>query len=354
MTTTYAPVPLHHLPRGLTVVAAGHRDEFNTAYAAFRELVTRHLVAGDAIEETVLAAVWGELYRRHIRPLHEQVDVAQAQARETRLQMSAYETQAEARREADTAALLRRRLQAERRDKALRDAVRARDGDQCRYCGTEVALGAGGGAVLDHITPDLAAGADNLVTACRPCRRRKRNRTPQAAGMSLRLPPTSPHLITESEREESMTTTANEAGQTQPPGRVRLTVTYPEGTTAEVAWSAVAEEPTPDELAEMIKTLAPDLDPANIQVVRPPSRPPLAEHAPYQPLIELPFWGSDEHGNRVTVSKDVDGIRFHSSGVGGVVMSWGQAEEIALAVLRGCGRKAGAESIGPSSELEKL
>lgn len=64
----------------------------------------------------------------------------------------------------------------------LRSVVWARDAGACRYCG-------GAGDHLDHVVPVAAGGAaeiDNLVCACRPCGRRKRDRTPEQAGMSLR------------------------------------------------------------------------------------------------------------------------------------------------------------------------
>lgn len=76
----------------------------------------------------------------------------------------------------------------ELRDRELRAAVRARDGDRCRYCGTQVNWSdrrSGRGGVLDHVVPDVAAGADNLVVACRACNTRKGHRTPEAAGMRL-------------------------------------------------------------------------------------------------------------------------------------------------------------------------
>jgi 5-methylcytosine-specific restriction endonuclease McrA len=76
----------------------------------------------------------------------------------------------------------------ELRDRELREAVRGRDGDCCRYCGIEVKWQdrkSPKGGVLDHVRPDLAAGADNLVVACRACNTRKGKRTPEAASMQL-------------------------------------------------------------------------------------------------------------------------------------------------------------------------
>lgn len=71
------------------------------------------------------------------------------------------------------------------------DAVRARDGNTCRYCGKSVnwndRRGPDGGT-YDHIIPDGPTTVDNLVVCCRACHSRKGGRTPQEAGMRL-LPP---------------------------------------------------------------------------------------------------------------------------------------------------------------------
>jgi 5-methylcytosine-specific restriction endonuclease McrA len=86
---------------------------------------------------------------------------------------------------------VQRAKQAELRDRELLAAVRRRDGDCCRYCGTKTRWAdrrSGAGMVLDHIDPATAAGAMNLVIACRSCNSRKGNRTPEAAAMTV-LPP---------------------------------------------------------------------------------------------------------------------------------------------------------------------
>lgn len=80
----------------------------------------------------------------------------------------------------------------ELKDKDLRAAVKARDGDRCRYCGDPVKWAdrrSAKGGVLDHVDPDRAAGAANLVVACRSCNARKKNCTPEGAGMTLLPPP---------------------------------------------------------------------------------------------------------------------------------------------------------------------
>ncbi|WP_206078099.1 HNH endonuclease [Prauserella endophytica] len=80
----------------------------------------------------------------------------------------------------------------ELRDKELRRAVRDRDGNHCRYCGRDVRWAdrkTDAGGVLDHVDPAVAAGAANLVVACRGCNGRKKDCTPEAAGMTLLDPP---------------------------------------------------------------------------------------------------------------------------------------------------------------------
>lgn len=83
---------------------------------------------------------------------------------------------------------IQRAKQAELRDSELRAAVRQRDRSRCRYCGIPVVWAdrrSAQGGVFDHVDPRVAAGAANLVVACRGCNSRKGNRTPDAAGMTL-------------------------------------------------------------------------------------------------------------------------------------------------------------------------
>ena len=83
------------------------------------------------------------------------------------------------------------RRQALSRDAALRELIRSRDGDLCRYCGVQVVWqdrrGPAGGT-YDHIDPTFGNTADNLVVACRRCNSAKGCRTPAEAGMRI-LPP---------------------------------------------------------------------------------------------------------------------------------------------------------------------
>jgi hypothetical protein len=79
-------------------------------------------------------------------------------------------------------------------DPGLRQALRRRDGDQCRYCGAIVNWSdrrGVTGATYDHVDPRGDATMDNIVIACRGCNSRKRDRHPAEAGMRLRPAPKS-------------------------------------------------------------------------------------------------------------------------------------------------------------------
>lgn len=65
-----------------------------------------------------------------------------------------------------------------------RRAVFARDDYRCQYCGSRADS-------IDHVVPRSRGGRDvwdNLAAACRPCNMRKRDRTPDEAGMRLLRP----------------------------------------------------------------------------------------------------------------------------------------------------------------------
>jgi len=65
-----------------------------------------------------------------------------------------------------------------------RRAVFTRDGFRCQYCG-------GRADSIDHVLPRSRGGPhvwENLAAACRPCNSRKRDRTPDEAGMRLLRP----------------------------------------------------------------------------------------------------------------------------------------------------------------------
>ncbi|GIG69721.1 HNH endonuclease [Phytomonospora endophytica] len=85
-------------------------------------------------------------------------------------------------------AAVKNRQAAERDDRGLRRQLRERDGGMCRYCARETNPKDTRGATgqqFDHVDPHTAAGASNMVTACRECNQRKGQRTPGEAGMRL-------------------------------------------------------------------------------------------------------------------------------------------------------------------------
>ncbi len=68
-----------------------------------------------------------------------------------------------------------------------------RDNHTCQYCGKH-----GGDLTLDHITPRSRGGKnswENIVTACRECNSRKRDRTPFEAKMKLLREPYAPRFV---------------------------------------------------------------------------------------------------------------------------------------------------------------
>lgn len=71
--------------------------------------------------------------------------------------------------------------------------VKTRDRSLCRYCGIRVNWAdkrGPAGATYDHVDPDGDNTRENLVVACRRCNGRKKDRTPEQAGMPLLRPGT--------------------------------------------------------------------------------------------------------------------------------------------------------------------
>lgn len=72
-------------------------------------------------------------------------------------------------------------------------AIKDRDRHLCRYCGQRVnwadKKGRLGGS-YDHVDPDGENTLDNVVVACRHCNGKKKDRTPEQAGMPLYRPGT--------------------------------------------------------------------------------------------------------------------------------------------------------------------
>jgi 5-methylcytosine-specific restriction endonuclease McrA len=78
-----------------------------------------------------------------------------------------------------------------RRTTLSRRAVFARDEHRCQYCG-------GHADSIDHVLPRSRGGEhawENVAAACRPCNLRKRDRTPEEAGMDLHRVPRAPREL---------------------------------------------------------------------------------------------------------------------------------------------------------------
>lgn len=74
-----------------------------------------------------------------------------------------------------------------------RKNILRRDGHRCQYCGGTTAP-----LTVDHIIPRSHGGKDtweNLVTACLACNNRKRDHSPERAGMTLRSVPRRPSRV---------------------------------------------------------------------------------------------------------------------------------------------------------------
>jgi hypothetical protein len=75
-----------------------------------------------------------------------------------------------------------------------RGTVLARDNFKCQYCDKQMSFR---DATIDHVLPKSRGGRNhwlNCVASCKSCNRRKNNRTPQEAGMSLIKKPSFPSV----------------------------------------------------------------------------------------------------------------------------------------------------------------
>ncbi|MBN1300249.1 MAG: HNH endonuclease [Melioribacteraceae bacterium] len=74
-----------------------------------------------------------------------------------------------------------------------RKNILRRDKHKCAYCGrSDLPL------TIDHVRPKARGGNDsweNLVSACLPCNNKKGDRTPDEAGIKLRIKPYKPNYI---------------------------------------------------------------------------------------------------------------------------------------------------------------
>jgi 5-methylcytosine-specific restriction endonuclease McrA len=79
--------------------------------------------------------------------------------------------------------------------KFSRANVFSRDAYTCQYCASKKSRSE---LSFDHVLPRTHGGRtgwENIVTACRPCNLKKRNRTPEQAGMRLLRKPVRPHVL---------------------------------------------------------------------------------------------------------------------------------------------------------------
>ena len=76
--------------------------------------------------------------------------------------------------------------------KVNRRRILKRDGYECGYCGSKRNL------TIDHIIPRSKGGTNtwkNMVTCCNRCNNEKDNKTPEQAGMKLRVTPYEPTIF---------------------------------------------------------------------------------------------------------------------------------------------------------------
>lgn len=81
-----------------------------------------------------------------------------------------------------------------------RENVYARDVGTCQYCARRVARSE---ATYDHVVPRAQGGQttwENIVIACVACNQQKGGRTPEQAGMKLRVAPVKPKKLPETVR----------------------------------------------------------------------------------------------------------------------------------------------------------
>ena len=91
-----------------------------------------------------------------------------------------------------------RRASALHNNRDLKQTIRERDRNLCRYCGVRVNWADRRGATsgtYDHIDPDGDNDVENVAVACRRCNGKKKDRTPEQAGMPLYRPGTTAQQI---------------------------------------------------------------------------------------------------------------------------------------------------------------
>lgn len=78
--------------------------------------------------------------------------------------------------------------------KINRKRIYKRDDNQCVYCGSKKHL------TIDHVIPKSRGGDNtwkNLVTCCLSCNLKKGNKTPEEAGMKMKVKPYEPSIFSE-------------------------------------------------------------------------------------------------------------------------------------------------------------
>lgn len=143
----------------------------------------------------------------------------------------------------------------------LFEAIRERDGRACVYCGHTKYL------TLDHLLP-VSRGGDNnelnLAIACRPCNSKKRDRTPEEAGMVFANPQAAERWRRHKESGGEKRMPAEHAGYPQSDDTRTGTGT----TTAAKAAARASRLPKPFDLpadwADWARDERPDLDPFKV------------------------------------------------------------------------------------------
>jgi 5-methylcytosine-specific restriction endonuclease McrA len=89
----------------------------------------------------------------------------------------------------DVIRLIRYRRVPRQNRSVSRKGILLRDNFSCQYCGKQLPAG---DLTLDHVVPRSRGGLstwENLAASCFPCNNRKRDRTPQEAGLTLAKQP---------------------------------------------------------------------------------------------------------------------------------------------------------------------
>lgn len=85
-----------------------------------------------------------------------------------------------------------------------RKNVYERDKGVCAYCGQKLSLSS---MTFDHVIPRDQGGKtrwNNIVTCCQKCNTKKANRTPEEAGMILKIQPRAPRIKISDQRESRL------------------------------------------------------------------------------------------------------------------------------------------------------